>query len=269
MPTGLRSATGWDPDTFAKTVVQRDRAATAGERAAAQTAMAALARRAGITVEEALARTGPKPPPRNPFEEIFNSPAFQAESRAREAKRATRRAAVEAAGGNAQSVFDETDLEARLRTACAPLIVQVPIIGGLMDTLQGWHSESFARMPEAVARAVEAAAPTDGLKEVWSAYQSLERLADDRQAFFRDYEHGVCLRAYLTVIEHRLDTLPALTMNDLRARMAWLDHIIARDWHRGPPEDTVLIRQLKADVERLWTSVRTSKTVPDSETGSP
>ncbi len=270
MPTGLRAKTGWDPETFTKTMTQRDRAATDGERAAAEQAMTKLARRAGLSLEDAIARVKPARPP-HPFEEIFNSPAFKAEAAARAAKRASLRAEALTTYGDERAVWAPIDLEVTLQAACDPLIEKVAIIGGTMDTLQGWRWERYDKMPIPVREAVAAAHPVASLKQAWVTYQRLDALNETRQAFFPDYEHPIAIQALMSVLEHHLDTLPAVSMNDIRARLDWLAHITAKEWHRGPPQDCALVAGLKSDIERLWASVKAAKpdavSNPDSNEG--
>lgn len=256
--TAARRKTGWDPDAFAKVRNLHVHGATAGERAAAGTRMEVLAKNAGLTVAQAVARLTPAPAaqPINIFEELFNSPAFKAQAAAREVQRAQERADALARYGSAEAVWAETENERLLKVACAPFVIERPILGGMLPTLEHWSGGRYTEMSKAVQAAVVAAYPAETVRATWIEFQAWSALYTDRAAFDRDYEHALPVRARVAALEHRLDTLPARSMNDLRARLDWMDFLNVSAWNRGNPEDALLLGQLRADCERLGDTLR-------------
>lgn len=239
--------------TFAKVRDLHERGATAGERSAAGARMKALADSAGLSLAEAIARTDPPKPatPVSIFEELFNSPAFRAAHAERQARRAAMRETTLAALGSEEAVWAHDAREAAITAACRPLITPKAIIGGTMDTLQGWDGGRYDGMPEAVKAAVSAVIPIANLREAWAEFEAWERLYTVREAFFEHYEHPVALRARISHLEHLLDTLPARSMHDLRTRLDWMEYLNTREWNRGNPEDGQLLVQLRDDIERM------------------
>ncbi len=64
-------------------------------------------------------------------------------------------------------------------------------------------------MPPEVCEAVSRAYPLPTtVREAWAELAAWGKLADDRVAFFPDYEHGMRIRARIAVLEELLDTLP-------------------------------------------------------------
>lgn len=89
-----------DLATFAKVHALHDSTTNAGEKASAAARMTVLARKAGMTIEEAMSRLdAAEPTPRtgaqaaaDAFNEFFNSPEMRAQRAGREQERAKRRA---------------------------------------------------------------------------------------------------------------------------------------------------------------------------------
>lgn len=245
----------FNAETFAKVRHLHEQGTTEGERTAAGARMKALAESAGLSLAEAIARTDPpKPPaPVNIFEELFRSPAFQAQQAARQARRAAVRQTALAALGSEEAVWALTERERVLKAACAPLVTKKAIIGGEMDTLQGWSSHGrYSSMTKAVQSAISGAIPVETLRAAWSEYQDWENLYTMREAFCDLLDgHQVWGSARVAYLEHLLDTLPAHSMGDLRARLDWMDYLNDRESHRGNPEDGALLAQLRDDIERM------------------
>ena len=251
--TAIRPRKRFNAATFAKVRDRHERGATEGERSAAGARMTALAESAGLTLAEAIAKTDPPKPatPVSIFEQLFNSPAFRAAHAERQARRAAVRETTLAALGSEEAVWAPHARETAVTAACQPLIIQKAIIGGTMDTLQGWDGGRYDGMPEAVKTAVSAAVPIANLREAWAEFEAWEQLYSVREAFFEHYEHPVAVRARISHLEHLLDTLPARSMNDLRTRLDWMTYLNTREWNRGNPEDGALLVQLRDDIERM------------------
>lgn len=248
MSTGL--------ETFAKVRALHDRTTSLGEKAAAAARLQVLARKAGLTVDQAVSRLD-KPPaaPRSlfeGFEELFNTPEARAHRAEREQCQADRRAAALAEYGSEDAVWADTEREIALAQACRPLVVRKPIINGEMDTLMGWTGGRLRDMPPAVREAVSGAYPLPStVHEAWAELAAWEKLADDRCAFFRDYELSLRARARTAVLEYLLDTLPAHSMRDLRARLDWMQHVLDLGFSRDIHEDQACLDALRADIDRM------------------
>ena len=240
-------------ETFQKVRALHDSTDSPGEKAAAMLKMQTLARKAGMSVEQAMSTLdAPAPKPTSFFEDLFNTPEFRAHQAERAARYAERRKAAVAEYGSEEAVWKPCEREVALEAACQPIITRRPIINGEMDTLQGWDGGRWERLPpecqQIVANAFSAPA---SVREAWAEFQFWEKLADDRIAFFPDHDHDVRVRARKTFIEHVLDTMPARSMNDLRCRLSWMQEINDREWNRGNPEDGMLLATLRADIERM------------------
>ncbi|MCJ2031308.1 Lrp/AsnC family transcriptional regulator [Methylobacterium sp. J-043] len=250
-----------DLSTFAKVRALHDSATSPGEKAAAAGRMKALATKVGMTVTEAVSKLdapmAPPAAPRSIFEDLFNTPEFRAQRAERQREHADRRAAALAEYGSEDAVWEPGDREQALEAACHPVIVCKPIINGEMDTLQGWDGGRWAQLPPAAQAAVSSAyAPPASVCEAWAEFRYWEKIADDRVAFSEHHDHDVRVRGRLSFIEHLLDTMPARSMGDLRARLDWMQHLHDRGWNRGDPEDGELLAALRADTERMGARLR-------------
>ena len=249
-----------DLSTFAKVRALHDSTTNAGEKASAAARMKTLARQAGMTVDQAIGQLD-KPAPEivafktidlnEVFGGLFNTPEARAHRAARDQRYAERRVTALAEYGSEDAVWAPNAREQALELACRPLVVRKAIIGGEMDTLQGWDGIA-SQIPPDVQAAVASAYPSPAsVRDAWTEYLFWENVADDRVAFWDLYEHGVRVRARTGYVENLLDTLPARAMGDLRARLDWMQHINEREWNRGNPEDGILLATLRADIERM------------------
>lgn len=251
-------------ETFAKVRALHDRTTSPGEKAAAAARMKTLARKAGLTVEQAVSRLDtPSPGLRNPFEGLFNSPEARAARAERDQRYAERRTVALAEYGSEDAVWAETEQQIALEKACRPVVVRKPIINGEMDTLMGWTGGRIRDMPPEVREAVSHAYPLPAtVHEAWAELAAWEKLADDRCAFFPAYELGVRVRARTAILEHLLDTLPAHGMRDLRARLNWMQHVLDLGFSRDIREDQACLDALRGDIERMGERVRQQEAPP-------
>lgn len=258
-------------ETFAKVRALHDAAATPGERAAAAAKMQTLARKVGLTVEQAAskldaearaaARPAP-PPPRNPFEELFNSPEFRAKRAEREAKRAARRAEALAEYGSEEAVWEPCEMERALREACRPIIIRRPIIGGEMDTLQGW--DGGPNLPPDARAAVAGGYPLpDTVHGAWAEYRYWEKRYADHEAFCPDIDPPLVVRARQRLLEGLLDTMPARSLRDTRARLDWMQHVLDLGFSRDVLDDQACLTALRGDIERMAALIRDQDTDAD------
>jgi len=237
-----------------KAGVRPDKGATESDIEKAAEMVAAAKRRKASEVREP---EGPAATPRNPFEALFNTPEFRAQQAERQRRDAERRAAALAEYGSEDAVFAETEHERALEAACRPLIVRKPIIGGDMDTLLGWDfvggGDFRPEVREAVATAYDLPARP---REAWEEWQGWDRLYRNREAFFRDYDFPVWVQARRHVVEELLNEAPAQSMNDLRARLSWIDYLRSIDILGQRTRDDALFATLRADIERMGARIR-------------
>ena len=241
-------------ETFAKVRALHDSTDSPGEKAAAMLKMQTLARKAGMSVEQAVCiLDAPAPKPPNFFEDLFNTPEFRASQAKRERERLARCVVLLEEYGSEDAVFADTNLEAALRKACAGL--------------PGWDDFTPRHlMPAAVGGAVAAAWPMPlTIAEAWTEYAAAERRADDRCSFDRYYSPEAFMQARGYLLEKILDTEPGRSPEDLKARVAWIEHLNGRGFSRGQEEQAVVLGSLREDVERL--SVQFAQGVQLSEAG--
>ncbi len=196
------------------------------------------------------------------FAAVLASAPMQEARTLRNARRARLREEALATLGSEAALWEPTPEEALLVAACQPLIVEVPIVGGTMETLEGWYGGGYDGVPVAVREALLAAIPVTEIAAAWCEFGVWERLYAMREAFWGDYEHPVAIRARLAQIERLLDTLPARSMRGLRARLDWMAHLAEQESHRGRIEEGRLVAQFRDDVERLGARVRETRTPP-------
>ncbi|MDE4915045.1 hypothetical protein [Methylobacterium sp. 092160098-2] len=185
------------------------------------------------------------------------SPEMQARRAAREQERSLRRAAAIAEYGSEEVVWRPCRAEAALEAACRPLIVLKPILGDDLVTLMGWDGGRYRLMPPEVRGVVSAACPVPAtVREAWREHGHWEKRREDRRAFFEDFDDDAWVKARVALLEHLLDGLPAGSLNDVRARMDWVEHLNGIGFARGNPEDGELLATLRADIERMGALIR-------------
>ena len=256
-------------DTFAKVRALHDSTTNPGEKAAAASRMKVLARKAGMTVKQAMSKLdAPRPKTQaeaaaEAFNDIFNSPEALARRAERELERAKRRAAALSRHGSESNVFADTERETALRKACEPLLIwdTRPNWKGCYD-LGGWGSHGNGEsMPSAVREAVTQGWPVpETVAAAWAEYQAAEEIDDDRYAFEDSYASHDWVRARGYVLEDMLDTMPARSLNDLRARMSWLEFLSRKEVQWTHKNDLIRFATLRADIERMGARLREQDT---------
>lgn len=188
---------------------------------------------------------------RNPFEEMFQSEAYKARQAAYQRARAHRREVFLDEHGDQRVAFRDTEMEDALRDACEPLLDPGHTWLGLYR-LAGWDwCDGFDEMPSALITAVSDAWPMPKtVEEAWVEYQATEDRTADRQAFSEEYGPPGFVEARQRVIQALLDSLPAQSLADLRARVAWLVWLN----ELGAPRvdvQRVRLETLRLDIERI------------------
>ena len=264
-------------ETFAKVRALHDRTDSPGEKAAAMLKMQTLARKAGMSVEQAVSTldaTEPKTQSQaqaaaSAFSDFFNTPEMRADRAERERKRAAKCRDLLAEYGSEDAVWADTEREAALRHACEPLLGP----GETWNTiyrLDGWHGyDPRSRMPESVRWAVTEAWPLPTTTAAaWAEYEAAEKLDSDRCAFCPDYSPHSWAEARRYILEDLCQTLPARSLSDIRGRLSWMEHVARLDMARSWEEQEPVLKTLRADIERMGVQIRQAKTSDEIRTMS-
>lgn len=191
------------------------------------------------------------------FAAFLDRPEMRAARAERQRVRSELRDRALAEYGSEEAVWEPCGREKALEAACAGLIVLKPIRGGDIVTLAGWNGGPYDRLPPDVREAVAAASPVPASpRAAWAELSHWRKRRDERRAFFEDHEDAVWIQAREALIEHLLDTLPAGSLNDLRARLDWMDYRNEIDCPRGAEREGVLLARLRADIERMGHAIR-------------
>ena len=255
--------------TFAKVRALHDATTSPGEKASAAARMEALARKAGLTVAQAVSKLD-APPLKSPaqaaaesFAEFMNRPEFVAERNEREARRRAEAAEIVARYGSEDAVFEDTPEEAAMRAACAPLLGP----GETWSTiyrLDGWGSlATRSTMPASVRETIARAWPLPAtVAAAWAEFEAADRLMGERCTVEYAYEPHLYVQARWYVLEEILNTLAARSLGDLRARGAWLAFQANAEVSQRPEEHRALVATLRADIERTGQWPRDQREAP-------
>ncbi|CDN96065.1 hypothetical protein [Agrobacterium tumefaciens] len=261
------SASTLDIDKFRKVHALMTGGATDGERAAAKNRCEAIAKRAGLTLNQAVkAAKAPKPQkfddaaaarawadqrereqqaaeePRNIFEEIFNSPEMKAQRAERMAKNAVKRARIVKEYGSVQAVFKMTPWEMALRTAIAPFSQINPydceITGEtrfFTQYLDGEMASDFFKGTDRARAAIAKAIPMPtSIGEAFAEIKAWNKLRWDRGLFYESFAFGYTEESEVQIrqrlIEDYLKTEPARSWQDLEDRLAWQKYEIENEY---------------------------------------
>ncbi|SDO52210.1 hypothetical protein SAMN05216360_12542 [Methylobacterium phyllostachyos] len=190
------------------------------------------------------------------FAEYMARPEIVAARAESERERAERAAAAVAEHGSEEAVFADTPIEAALRTACEPLLGPGHTWDGVYE-LAGWSwLQGRDRMPAALrAAAAEAWRMPETVAAAWAEYQARDRREGERYALFPDWSPHAFTEARRGLVEEVLDTYPARSLADLRARLSWLDELNEID-ATSQREQRVRLVTLRADIERMAMRLR-------------
>lgn len=256
--------------------------ATEGERNAGRLAATNMAKRAGLTFEQAVSKMDAAQPvkPKGIFDGFDDwcearEPGYkakQAEEKAvKETMRAAERRRLLDKHGSEEAVFAETEHERLLRDALEPLADRQAYgvgEGSYVAGFAGWrHGKPSAEVWAAIERAYPL--PTS-LSDVWREFLEWEELDQARYAFDENGGPSIYVRARTSALEDLLDTMPAPTWEGVEARIAWLNHSMNSETSRDAKEDQALVRTLAADFEALKAGAgnRQEARSPKSGTGN-
>lgn len=224
---------------FAKVCALHNGTTSPGERAAAANKMAALAQAAGMTVEQAIDTANGRADP---------WAAFVAKH---ERELAAKAADVRTRYGSDQNLFTDTPVEAVLRAAS----VQLPADGQQwLAALDGFGSTTT--MPDCIRVAIDRASRLPrSVAIAWAEYATVDRLSRDRGTVDLFHEQLPLACARQALVEQLLNTLPARSLNDVRARLDWLDHWVGTEYAQEPADHRAVLSTLRADIERMATRI--------------
>ncbi len=241
----------FDAGKFRKVTALMTGGATEGERAAAKARAEAIAKRAGMTLKQAMAKVDEKPAskPANIFEGFDDwmeekEPGYKARQAQKNADRQSRKAMKRAETlktfGTMKAFFDATPMEEALIRAATPFARRevhedwcgtrrnfTVEIGGCSDDI--WMIEKTSDEAKAAIRnAVPFPATIRGLLD---EYRMWETLRHDRQDFV-DGEYYARMEVELRsrLVQEELKTRPVASWDDLEARFAFKRYEWESQW---------------------------------------
>lgn len=245
-------------ETFAKVRALHDRTDNAGEKAAAASRMEALARRAGMTVAEAISKldraapASPKPPGPS-WDDVFNNAFWQQARADADRERAAKWRRVLAEYGSEEAVFAPTPWEIALERACDRFVVRKSTTGWRIGSLWGWDIFSPGDPAPEIVQAVSNAYPLPAnVQEAWNEHRAWDKLARDREAHsVGSGDPAPWVRVRTDLIERMANTMPAASLDDIRARLTWMEFLNSLENAPDPKEEAARLAALRADVEAL------------------
>lgn len=256
-------------ETFAKVRALHDRTDNAGERAAAASRMEKLAHKAGMSVSEALskldtpAQKSQAQAAADAFNDFFNTPEMRARRAERERVRQARCVELTDEYGTEAQAFEDTPREAALKAACEPLIVwdARPQWSGHYTLVVWGELAGKAQMPASVRAAVSAGWPIpETVSVAWAEFDAAEKLDSDRAVFEPAYTPHRWVEARRYVLEELCNTMPARSLNDIRARLSWMEYLNGLQMAQDLEEEAVRLATLRADIERMAVQLRQDRT---------
>lgn len=274
-----------DNEKFGKVRRLMTEGATEGERNAAKARANAMARRAGMTLNQAMSKldsasnTRPQPAAEN-WTDIFRdihrkmddeqeakNPGYKDRKRERQAQKerakAERRDELLRQFGSVEALFELTPIERALYVAAEPFAKRsrgMPFFGDkpFFWTKELGGSRAFdggKRSPESLA-AIKGAWPfPDTLQGLLDEVRMWAKLRSDRQLFVDgEYQDHMEVDARNELLEHELWTRPVENWDDMEARFAWDRFEWDRQWmdpedHERSDNDKM--ERLRADFEIL------------------
>jgi hypothetical protein len=233
----VTTGTALDRDRFVKVHKLAQQGATQGERDAAIASATRLARAAGHTLSEAIAKahvtmddTQQWRDPRSPAEQARQHAIWRAAEDKRDEERRRLAAIVIARHGSMEALFAPTAIEIALDKALDAFAVRESHTDEATGVTTTWVDElvgcgeplNYEDYPQAIRDAAEAAHPIPDLAGGLAEYESWEALADDRAAVDRHHDHSLPVAARHAVLRHVLETRPSKDWADYAARASYM-----------------------------------------------
>ena len=236
-------------ETFAKVRALHDSTTHAGEKAAAMGRMEALARKAGLTVDQAMSkldaqkrtasrsyRAG-RTQASDKWRQRQEEARRQAEAAKAEAHRQAEAAEAEAKRlraeealrkyGSREAVFSRCEREQALYEACEPIARcetwHDPIHPEWASKLDGWTNYSpLKEMPDSVKAAVQSAYPMPRtLRDAWDETRYWTERMHARWEFDDDFDPPAAIHARLLLVSAYLYEWPAADLHEAMLRCEW------------------------------------------------
>ena len=257
----LNTASKLDIEKFRKVHALMIGGATEGERTAAKTSAEKMARRAGVTLEQAISSieiTIHAQQPINPFDEFFNSPEMRAERAEREREDEIKRQAILREYGSVEAVWADTEREMLLSTAVDHMKdwkEWTDNDGSTHSYISGLNgANSFYWLNEIdpdILNAVSNAYPIPStLGAVLSEYREWDKLYAIRSLFGAG-DHWHWSEARITVLRDILNNRPVCNWEDMDARIEWGKIEAGRGFMASEKEQLNHFSRLEADMKIL------------------
>lgn len=269
----VNTASTLDINKFRKVYALMIGGATEGERTAAKTSAEKMARRAGITLKQAISESqGKKVEASKGFFEGFDDwmeqkhPGHKAqkarENAARDIKDNARRIEVLSVYGTEAALFARNERERLLDAAIMPLATwkywtdNDDVQYRHAATLDGKESHFWGvgditpSIRDAVTNAYPWPSNLDAaLKEV----QAWDRLRWDRGLFSgSEWEHYAEVECRISLLEHALEReQPVISWEDLQGRFDWKRYEFERQWINPTEREDAFMDRIEADMKIL------------------
>ncbi len=260
-----------DIERFQKVHALMLNGATEGERAAAKSRATAMARKAGMTLLDAVSKldTQPKAKPASFFDGFDDwmeerEPGYKAKRAAEKAEKERRdaiwRKGVLAKYGSEKALFQRTERERLLADAVAVMakwrdhIDDDGTVYTYADEIDGrkdfWRrSDLTDRVYNAVSAAY--ALPAD-LSGVLAEYLDWDELQHERELFCSgEWIHHREVEARIAVLKEALDNRPVGSWDDMRARIGWWEEGLKWDVAPTLEEERARKDRIAADLQIL------------------
>lgn len=266
-----------DIEKFRKVHALMKGGATEGERAAAKNRCSAMAKKAGMTLDQAVSNLdGQKPSkPANIFEGFSDwmeakEPGYKAqrakEFAERESRNDIRRKEILAHYGSDKALFARSALEEILLEAVAPLVDEwgswtdedgtehefPVVIDGHKPKFICWYMDDIT---PAIREAILSALPIPTrLADVLKELKSWDQLRWDRGLFCSSGEWNAYpeVECRFALLEHALEQgQPAVTWDDVQARFAWKRYAFERTWIDPTEREDAFMDRLEEDINNL------------------
>ena len=246
-------AAGLDVERFRKVRTLHDRTDIPGERAAAASRMEAMARNAGISLDEALKKTGGKAPRKPRAKKAAAEHRKPAPRRPKAEPRPMEWQRIIIEYGSEAAVLSRGPWERALSQVTDRFLVHRAVNGWRVGSLLGWTRDSAEDPPPAVIKAVSAAYPLPAtVQNAWAEFYHWTKLFRDRAVFSpRLGTPPLAVEIRKRLLAGLLDVIEARSLNDVRARLDWMDDRAAQDGPRDVEGDANRLRILRADFERM------------------
>ncbi|PWE56226.1 hypothetical protein DEM27_12430 [Metarhizobium album] len=246
-----------DMEKFRKVRSLIERGGTEGEKSAARNKAEVLAKKAGLTLEEAL-RADDADQRKNASAGSGTSQwqANEAQKKRNEEdreKRAQKRfEEAEKMYGPYEDAFRETDIEIRLNIALQAHAVFRKFTGSDEEYIHGYHGWERGDLSASIVDALHFAHPVPkDIPGAWKEHIYWDNLSAKRYAYDEYYEHPVYVRCREELLGSILDNMPVRDWRDFDIRMKWRLEQVEDGWASTYEESLAQHKRLEDDMRIL------------------